>query len=1167
MRMIRLQKLTLALSLLGVAAYMGICAATVARAQSNISGDIVGTVTDSSGAVLPNAKVTVTSAASGQAKVVVSDKAGDFRVPLLEPGSYSISVTAPGFKTTTETTTVSTGAISKISIQLGVGPAATTVEVTETQTMLLHTDSADLSTMITPEQVLTLPNPGNDMTFVAQTAPGSIMNTQGGYGNFSSFGLPATANTFSLNGGYENDPFLNVNNSGATNLLLGNNDVSSVSVINNGYDASFGGLGGAQVNEISRSGSNQFHGNATYFWNGRLLNANDWFNKHVSNPADVTPRSFDNANQWAAGVGGPIKRDKTHFFVDYEGLRVILPTRGTVYAPSPAYQTAVLGPSICPAYNAADGHKFGTTWVDSNSNTIVEPAMPACASALVGTTGIPGYTLAPYGNLAYWGNSAEASLYQTIFAFYNKLTGPTADSDPNVVDYNGTASNFTHEYQIAGRVDQTLGSKDSLFGHVTVDKGLQATSTSLLNPEFDAFSPQPQYEGQLGETHTFTQNLTNQFLFANIYYRAVFTNTTQAQANAAVPFTLVFLNGSLANDGVAGLVGGADYDWPQGRDVEGYQFQDDVSWTKGKHTIKVGWTMRRDDITDYDPGVRAVTPEAYGTEGSLAAGFATRFRQSFPLQTKQPIALYTMGMYGQDQWKLAANLTATFGLRIEHNSNPICTVGCFALLTSNFASVASSTSTSTAYNKMINTGQHAALTSYQGIGFEPRLGIAWLPFGANSHTTVRTGFGMFADAFPGQVADELLSNAPTSVAFYLKTAAASVAYPRGNFILQSSLAGSGSQAVSASNTAFQAGFKGGSSYTSLAASVPGFAAPGFTNPGSSVKYPTYEEWNLTIEQQLNPTTALSVGYVGNHSYHQPVLNSGVNAFGFGSLPAAAPSNSFAQVTEIGSGANSNDNTLTTSLVRRGKSVTLQFNYQWSHALDEISNGGFNPFQDSDIVSPLAPENPFNLRQNYGNADYDVRQYVSASYVINVPYWRGPKILVDGWSLGGTVFHSTGLPFTMIDSSSPLNYGGSLYADQLDNKFNHHCGGGAAVDTPCAFAAAGSSSEGLAHFDNATNFGQQRRNQLTGSGYTDTDLDLQKGFGIPKWESGKVKIGAQFFNLFNHPNFGQPTNDVEGGFGGVGTINAMVSTPTSILGSFLGGDASPRLVQAKLSFVF
>ena len=122
-----------------------------------------------------------------------------------------------------------------------------------------------------------LPNPGNDLTFVAQTAPGSVMNTGSGYGNFSSFGLPATSNTFTINGGYLNDPFLNVNNSGASNLLLGNNDVSDVTVVSNAYNASFGGLGGAQINEISRSGSNKFHGNAAYWWNGSSLNANDFF--------------------------------------------------------------------------------------------------------------------------------------------------------------------------------------------------------------------------------------------------------------------------------------------------------------------------------------------------------------------------------------------------------------------------------------------------------------------------------------------------------------------------------------------------------------------------------------------------------------------------------------------------------------------------------------------------------------------------------------------------------------------------------------------------------------------------------------------------------------------------------------------------------------------------
>ena len=254
----------------------------------------------------------------------------------MKPGVYRIVVKSAGFQSSTATLTVSTGQISEGDIKLTVGQASETVEVTATES-LLHTDNAQISTSFDMQAVEQLPNPGNDLTFVAQTAPGAVMNTQSGYGNFSVDGLPGTSNTFTVNGGYENDPYLNVNNSGATNLLLGNNDISQVSVITNAYDAAFGGLGGAQVNQICRSGSQHFHGNATYWWNGRAMNANSWFNKNTG-----SPRSFDNANQWAAAVGGPLYKDKTFFFYNYEGLRVVLPTRGTVYAPSAQYEAGFL---------------------------------------------------------------------------------------------------------------------------------------------------------------------------------------------------------------------------------------------------------------------------------------------------------------------------------------------------------------------------------------------------------------------------------------------------------------------------------------------------------------------------------------------------------------------------------------------------------------------------------------------------------------------------------------------------------------------------------------------------------------------------------------------------------------------------------------------------------
>ena len=377
------------------------------------------------------------------------------------------------------------------------------------------------------------------------------MNTQGGYGNFSINGLPGTSNTFTVNGGYEGDPYLNVNNSGATNLLLGASDIESVTVTTNSYDAAFGGLGGAQVNEISRSGSNVWHGNLLYLWNGRAMNANSWFNKFYG-----SPRNFDNANQWAASIGGPLKKNKIFGFIDTEGIRVVIPVRGPVYAPSPNYQAAILAAS---------------------------------------TTG---GTYLPYGNLAYNGLSAEAPVYNAIFGYYNSApnfaAGAADSADPGSWIFNGQATNFAQEWLVNDRLDMNLSDNDHLFIHSKVDHGVQPTETSFLNPIFDAASPQPSYEGQLSETHTFTPQLTNQFLFAASYYRAIFTNTNGLTLGRSdIPFTLIPEAYNTGGDwdltgNASDWVGAADYAFPQGRNVTGYQFGDDLSWTKGKHNLKFG---------------------------------------------------------------------------------------------------------------------------------------------------------------------------------------------------------------------------------------------------------------------------------------------------------------------------------------------------------------------------------------------------------------------------------------------------------------------------------------------------------------------------------------------------------------------------------------------------
>ena len=207
------------------------------EAQSLVSGDIAGTVTDSTGAAIPGAKVIAINTGTGQTKEVTTNEAGNYRISLLQPGTYTVTATAEGFQTTQGSLTLSIGQIASQNFKLSVAKSSTTVEVTGAEIPLLQPDTSDMSTTISQRQVQNLPNPGGDITYPINTTQGVIMNTQGGDGNAEAFGLPATSNNFTINGASENDPFLNLNNSGPSNLLLGANDVDEISVVANAYGA------------------------------------------------------------------------------------------------------------------------------------------------------------------------------------------------------------------------------------------------------------------------------------------------------------------------------------------------------------------------------------------------------------------------------------------------------------------------------------------------------------------------------------------------------------------------------------------------------------------------------------------------------------------------------------------------------------------------------------------------------------------------------------------------------------------------------------------------------------------------------------------------------------------------------------------------------------------
>jgi hypothetical protein len=1098
-----------------------------AFAQSLTAGDIAGTVTDPAGAAVPGVQIVVKNDATGATYNATTNAAGEYRVSLLPPGTYTLTGTTTGFDTTSTTVHVRVGQIAHGDLKMSLGKSSQTVTVTEAEP-LLNTENADVSTTFSEKQVQNIPNPGNDLTYVAQTAPGVVMNTTTpsngtafGYGNFSSFGLPATSNTFTVNGMYENDPFLNLNNSGATNLLLGNNEIAQVSVVSNAYGAQYGGLGGSQVNEITKSGTNQFHGNAEYWWNGRVMNANDFFNNQRKQP-----RPFDNVNQYAASLGGPIFKDKTFFFGDYEGLRIVLPVSLPVFAPSPNYVSCLTTGKM-----AGGGAGCGK---------------------LIGPNSPGGVAMLPAGDIP---------IYKQLFSVYQNAKGystaPVTQKDPTVVSYTTTTSNFTHEWLFNGRIDQHVSDKDTMYGTYNMDRGLQATYTDPLNPIFNADSVQPQYSGQFGETHVFTPNVTNQFTFALLWYSAVFTDTNLAASEKLVPYDIFWIDGSFTS------LGGLNAFWPQGRNVTNYQFIDDVSVIKGTNNIKFGYYFRRDDVTDYSPGI-LTTPEIYGTDASFATGSFDGYLQNYPKRLTQPVALYNEAGYLQDEWKARPNLTVTAAVRLEHNSNPVCQTNCFSTFSSDFSKL--STSTATPYNTMIKTGLHQAFPSFQAISVQPRVGFSLSPFGEGTKTVLRGGFGLFTDVFPATIADSVLNNVPVNNPFALFGPAF------GGPVINPNPAApnSGETITKASNIALSNGFAHGANYNTLSTTVLGFGAPSFTNPHHKLNYPTYNEWNLEVEQQLNRTTVLDINYVGDRGYYEPDLNNSVNAYGApagftGINGTAAPNPSFSSVTEVYSKAISNYNGLATSLINRSKYLLLQFNYTYSHALDEISNGGILGFNAGQSI--LSPTNPHNLKQNYGNSDYDSRHNLTASYVLTIPYWHGPHVLTDGWIASGTVFHHTGFPFTVTDSTvsnAITNYGSRIFAKQLRNVsmcggpsiFNFATGGG----NPCPIV-------NPRNYTTPTAFGQQMRNQTYGPAYTDTDLSILKTFGIPKWSSANVQLGAQFFNILNHPNFASPSSDINPSNSTAGFITSTVNTPTSILGSGLGGDASPRLIQLKGVFTF
>ena len=352
MQIPRVQKAVLLFILIGLTVSM-VDGADVACAQTAVTGALSGVVEDTTGAVLPNANVVITESTTDAKMTAKTNAEGRYTVGLLKPGLYKITASAANLKSDTVEVTVVLGATATGDIKVTPTGTSAVVEVSASDLPLVDSQNVVLATTFNEQQIQELPTPGGDVTTVAYTAPGVVVNAGGMYGNFSSDGLPGISNLFVLNGFDNQDPFLNLNNSGSSNLTLGQGELADETVVQNGYSSQYGRAAGAILNYTTKSGGNRFHGEAAYNYNGTLLNANGWFNNDTGN---ARPHAV--SNEWALNGGGPIVRDKVFFFSDYEGLHYVLPNAGFVSLPSPAYQAytlATIPASAASTYNQMFG--------------------------------------------------------------------------------------------------------------------------------------------------------------------------------------------------------------------------------------------------------------------------------------------------------------------------------------------------------------------------------------------------------------------------------------------------------------------------------------------------------------------------------------------------------------------------------------------------------------------------------------------------------------------------------------------------------------------------------------------------------------------------------------------------------------------------------------------
>ena len=1033
---------------------------------------IVGTIHDTSGAVIPNAAVTITDVNTNIKVSRKADAEGSYIVTPLKVGTYSVTVDVPGFKTETRQNIVlQVQDRIRVDFEMQVGDVSQKVTV-EAAAPVIQTDTSSLGEVVNSRQMEDLPLNGRNYLDLATLTAGVVRNegNNGNVGgNFTANGTRGDQNNYMLDG------IDNNSNDNGLNVLRTNVDaIQEFKVQTNSFSAEFGRSGGAVVNAVIKSGSNQLHGSVFEFLRNSSLDARDYFEDPTAKKA-----SFKQ-NQFGGTIGGPVKRDKVFFFGDYQGTRIRTPMSYVSSVPTMLQRVGDF---------SEEGNNiiYDPDTYDPNTSTrqpFTDNQIPADRIVALSQNFM---NLYPEPNQPGFRN--------------NYIISPV---DTDRID------------QMDARLDYNVSSVDQVFGRFSwVDEhNIQPAPLPGLANGGDSHTGHIYDKAQglsLGDTHTFTGRTVNELRagFNHIRVRRGIPlgGTQFPPAGLQVPgvpdnpatngLTLFAPSGyrRLGDPGYAPTLLAS-------RDV---QITDTLSLMRGRHSMKVGGEVRWDEFNIFQVsrprgnfnfnGLFTRNPaDPSGTGSSLAdmllglPSFAN-ISSLMDLGNRQ----HVLGMFLQDDIKVSEALTLNLGVRYDYLS-PVVEVHDHQ---ANF-------DYSTGELLLANQGGASrGLVEVDKLNIAPRIGLAWTPF-KDRKTVFRAGYGVF---YGGQ---EIKTAAPLQLAYNVP------------FYYEPQFYSNGITPV----------ITVGEGFPSLDPSQA--VDPPVTSLDRRLKTPYYQHWNFTVERQLPGQVGLQIAYAGSKgTFLQSTTDRNqVRVPSAADVQESRPYPNFGSFTSIEDRGNSTYHSLQLRAEKRlSQGLYLLSAFTWAKSINDLP--------EICCAGPF-PQNSYDVPAEKARSDFDQERRWVTSFDYELPigkgkHWanssRAADLLVGGWHIGGILAFGSGLPFSPILGYDPSNTGtqgwprtnrianGNLPAGQRrpDNWFNLD-----AFPAPADYT-----------------FGNAGRNILEGPGSQVADLALRKMFAAG--ERLKIEFRAEFFNAFNHPNFGLPDNYIDDGPGAAGVITYL-STP-------------------------